>query len=237
MFNRTTTKDVFDKIVEHESEADIDMPDDSEDVEVDDTAPEQDADATDDAASDDVAAEEESDAATDGDADAKTPPPKNRRWLRRALVGTAVVLFVAAVALAGFFGWQLKQERDVDAAGRAALDVARNYAVILTSVDNGKIDENFAQVLDGATGEFKDMYSQSAAQLRQLLIDNKAVSHGTVVDAGIKSATKNKVEVLIYVDQSISNTVNPDPRIDRSRVTITMERIDNRWLASKVDIK
>lgn len=236
MFNRTTTKDVFDKIVEHESEADIDMPDDTEDTavdetEVDDTATVQDPDPTDGAA-----AEEESDAATDADADAPTPP-KNRKWLRRALVGTAVVLFVATVALAGFFGWQLKQERDVDAAGRAALDVAKNYAVVLTSVDNGKIDENFAQVLDGATGEFKDMYSQSAAQLRQLLIDNKAVSHGTVVDAGIKSATKNKVEVLIYVDQAISNTVNPDPRIDRSRVTITMERIDNRWLASKVDIK
>jgi Mce-associated membrane protein len=236
VFNRTTTKDVFDKIVEHESESDIDMPDDTEDTavdetEVDDTATVQDPDPTDGAA-----AEEESDAATDADADAPTLP-KNRKWLRRALVGTAVVLFVATVALAGFFGWQLKQERDVDAAGRAALDVAKNYAVVLTSVDNGKIDENFAQVLDGATGEFKDMYSQSAAQLRQLLIDNKAVSHGTVVDAGIKSATKNKVEVLIYVDQSISNTVNPDPRIDRSRVTITMERIDNRWLASKVDIK
>jgi Mce-associated membrane protein len=92
-------------------------------------------------------------------------------------------------------------------------------------------------VLDGATGEFKDMYSQSSAQLRQLLIDNKAVSHGTVVDAAIKSATKDKVEVLIFVDQSISNSLNPEPRIDRSRVGMTMERIDGRWLASKVDIK
>ncbi|HEX7824448.1 MAG TPA: DUF3329 domain-containing protein [Mycobacterium sp.] len=219
MFNRTTTKDVFDTIVEHESEADIDMPEDTETV--------QDPDPTDDAA-----VEEDSEATVDEPAQ-----PKNRKWLRRVLAAIAVVLFVAAVALAGFFWWQLKQERDVDAAGREALAVAQNYAVILTSVDNTKIDENFAQVLDGATGEFKDMYSQSAAQLRQLLIDNKAVSHGTVVDAGIKSATKDKVELLIYVDQSISNTVNPQPRIDRSRVTITMERIDNRWLASKVDIK
>jgi Mce-associated membrane protein len=219
VFNRTTTKDVFDTIVENESEADIGMPEDNEAV--------QDPDPT-----DGVAVEEDSEATVD-----EPTQPTIGKWLRRVLAATAVVLFVAAVALAGFFWWQLKQERDVDAAGREALAVAQNYAVILTSVDNTKIDENFAQVLDGATGEFKDMYSQSAAQLRQLLIDNKAVSHGTVVDAGIKSATKDKVELLIYVDQSISNTVNPQPRIDRSRVTITMERIDNRWLASKVDIK
>ncbi|MFN6548725.1 hypothetical protein ACK4CT_36910 [Mycolicibacterium nivoides] len=68
-------------------------------------------------------------------------------------------------------------------------------------------------------------------------IDNKAVSHGVVVDSAVKSVTPDKVEVLLFIDQSISNAVNPEPRIDRSRVTIALERIDNRWLASKVDIK
>ena len=76
-----------------------------------------------------------------------------------------------------------------------------------------------------------------AAQLRQVLIDNKAMSKGTVVDAAIKSATTTKVDVLLFIDQSISNVVNPQPRIDRSRVAMTMELVDNRWLASKVDIK
>jgi Mce-associated membrane protein len=58
-----------------------------------------------------------------------------------------------------------------------------------------------------------------------------------VVDSAIKSATKTRVEVLLFVDQSVTNTVNPQPRIDRSRVAITMELVDNRWLASKVDLK
>jgi Mce-associated membrane protein len=144
---------------------------------------------------------------------------------------------VAALGLSAFLGWQLKQQHDTAAAGSAALAAARSYAVTLTSVDTKNIDQNFAQVLDGATGEFKDMYSQSATQLRQVLIDNKAVSHGTVVDAAVKSATKTKVEVLLFVDQSISNVVNPEPRIDRNRVEMTMELIDKRWLASKIDIQ
>ena len=188
------------------------------------------------------AAEDEAAEATedelDDDAAHETPAvSRSRRLLRRSIVVAVSSLFVAALGLSGFLGWQLKQEHDTAAAGRAALAVARSYAVTLTSVDTKDIDHNFAQVLDGATGEFKDMYSQSATQLRQVLIDNKAVSHGTVVDAAIKSATKTKVEVLLFVDQSISNVVNPEPRIDRNRVEMTMELIDNRWLASKLDIQ
>jgi Mce-associated membrane protein len=91
-------------------------------------------------------------------------------------------------------------------------------------------------VLDGATGEFKDMYSQSSTQLRQLLIDNKATAHGVVVESAIQSESKNKVVVLLFVDQSVSNTAVPDPRIDRSRVKMTMELVDGRWRASKVEL-
>ena len=165
------------------------------------------------------------------------PISRRRRLLRRVAAAATALVFVAALAATAYLGWQLKQRNDTAAAGRAALAVAESYAVTLTSVDTNNIDQNFNQVLNGATGEFKDMYSQSAAQLRQVLIDNKAMSKGTVVDAAIKSATTTKVDVLLFIDQSISNVVNPEPRIDRSRVAMTMELVDNRWLASKVDIK
>ena len=174
---------------------------------------------------------------SDGAAAPTSTPPRRKRFIRRALAAMVGVVLVAALGTSGFLGWKLKERDDTAAAGRAALAAAQRYAVTLTSVDANNIDQNFTQVLDGATGEFKDMYSQSASQLRQVLIDNKAVSRGTVVDAAIKSATTTKVEVVLFIDQSISNVVNPDPRIDRSRVAMTMELIDNRWLASKVDIK
>ncbi|OQZ95080.1 hypothetical protein BST10_16545 [Mycolicibacter algericus DSM 45454] len=147
------------------------------------------------------------------------------------------MVVVAALALSTLLAWQLKQQNDTAAAGRAALAAAQSYASVLTSIDTSNVDQNFDQVLDGATGEFKDMYSQSASQLRQVLIDNKAMSKGMVIDSAIKSATKTKVEVLLFVDQSISNVINPEPRIDRSRVAVTMELINNRWLASKVELK
>jgi Mce-associated membrane protein len=121
-------------------------------------------------------------------------------------------------------------------AGQQAQQAAVSYAQILTSIDSTKVDENFNQVLDGATGEFKDMYSQSSMELRQLLIDNKASAHGLVMESAVQSASKDKVVVLLFVDQSVSNSSVPDPRIDRSRIKMTMEHVDGRWRASKVEL-
>jgi Mce-associated membrane protein len=107
---------------------------------------------------------------------------------------------------------------------------------VLTSIDSNNVDENFKQVLDGATGEFKDMYSQSSVELRQLLIENKATAHGVVIDSAVQSVSKDRAVVLLFVDQSVANTKLPDPRIDRSRMKMTLEKVDGRWRASKVEL-
>ncbi|WP_174187836.1 hypothetical protein [Nocardia barduliensis] len=155
---------------------------------------------------------------------------------RKIRIPLLVLVAVAAVVLAVIFGWQLKQEKDTDDAAAAGLAAARAYAVTLTSVDSTNLDRDFTAVLDGATGEFRDMYTRSSGQLRQLLLDNKATGKGTVLDAAVKSVTSTKVEVLLFIDQTVSNTASADPRVDRSRVMMTMELVDGRWLASRVSI-
>ncbi|MEB3983158.1 Mce protein [Mycobacterium sp. 663a-19] len=151
------------------------------------------------------------------------------RW-----VGAAVL--AAVLAGAGFEGWLLFRHHQTEVAAAQALEAATRYTLALTSVDAGAVDKNFAAVLDGSTGEFKDMYTKSSAQLRQALITNKAAAHGTVVDAAVKSATTARVEVVLFIDQSVSNAAAPVPQLDRSRVKMTMEKVDGRWLASKVEL-
>lgn len=182
-------------------------------------------------------AESETEEKSEVDAEEKTEAEADRpSWRRRVLVGALAAVFIAALALSGFLGWNAWQGRQVAQAGKQAQDAAVGYAQILTSIDSNKVDENFNQVLAGATGEFKDMYSQSSMQLRQLLIDNKASAHGVVVESAVQSASKDKVVVLLFVDQSVSNTTVPDPRIDRSRIKMTMEKVDGQWRASKVEL-
>jgi Mce-associated membrane protein len=181
--------------------------------------------------------EEAIDTVTEGqaaDVDTGDDGRPTRSWRRRFVIGMVVFIFIAALALSSVLGWKFWEQRQITQAGQQAQAAAVAYAEILTSIDSNKVDENFNQVLDGATGEFKDMYSQSSTQLRQLLIDNKATAHGVVLESAIQSESKNKVVVLLFVDQSVSNTNVPDPRMDRSRIKMTMEFVDGRWRASQV---
>ncbi|MEV6336692.1 hypothetical protein AB0M12_18480 [Nocardia vinacea] len=164
------------------------------------------------------------------------PPFWRRRWVPRAAVGAIALVAVSASVLACVLGWKLHDRDEVDAAARQAATTAQNYAITLTSIDSQHIDQNFAAVLSGATGEFKDTYTQSSNQLKTLLVQNNAVSKGKVVGSSIKSATKDRVEVMLFVDQEVTNSVSPDPRIDRSRMVMTMERVGDSWLAGKVEL-
>ncbi|MCX2714886.1 hypothetical protein [Mycolicibacterium sp. J2] len=180
---------------------------------------------------------EEPDAAEDAaTADAGRNTVHARRWHRRMAIVTAALLTAALAALGGFFGWQYYQQQRINDGAQAALHTANAYAVTLTSVDTNNLDENFAAVLTGATGEFHDMYAQSSAQLRKLLIDHKATGHGVVLDSAIKSASKDEVIVLLFVDQTVSNTEIPDPRVDRSRMVMTMRKVDGQWKAAKIEL-
>lgn len=163
---------------------------------------------------------------------AVSEPAGGRGIVVPALIGA----LIAALAGAGFFGWKFFQHHQLDQAGEDAQRAAVTYAQVLTSVDSDNVDENFKAVLDGATGEFKDMYSQSSVELRQLLIENKATAHGVVVESAVQSASKDKAVVLLFVDQSVSNTKLPDPRIDRSRMKMTLQKVDGMWRASKVEL-
>lgn len=160
-------------------------------------------------------------------------PHRRRPDIRTA---AAAAVFTALVGAAGFLGWQVWQQHQLAAASEGAQRAAVSYAEVLTSIDSDKVDENFKDVLDGATGEFKDMYSQSSVELRQLLIENKATARGLVIESAVQSVTKDRAVVLLFVDQSVSNAKLPDARIDRSRMKMTLEKLDGRWRASKVEL-
>ncbi len=162
--------------------------------------------------------------------------PARRPWRRYAKVGLVAAVYLGAFGLAGFLGWKLWERHTLDEAGQDAQQTAINYAQVLTSIDSNNLDQNFDEVLNGATGDFKDMYTKESMKLRQLLIDNKATAHGVVVDSAIQSESKDQVVVLLLVDQTVTNAAVPDARIDSSRMKITMDKVHDRWLASKVEL-
>lgn len=251
LFKRTSTKDVFDTVTDDpavdakpsiEEDSGVQSGKEGSEMPVEPDEPGQ-APGNTEPASEAPSVEAPSEDAPEENApdDSKdahpAPASRWRRWRRYIVMGMAAVILVAALSVSGLLYWQSVQRKEIDRASAAALSSAQQFAVDLTSMDSGKVDDNFNKVVANSTGSFKDAYTQSASQLRQVLVDNKATSKGTVIDSAVKSATKDKVEVLLFIDQWITNAANPEPRLDRSRVVITMERIDSRWLASDVELK
>ncbi|WP_078282669.1 hypothetical protein [Mycobacteroides franklinii] len=216
--------------VDSTNDADTDTADEKEAV---DSAAETDSEAGGDTESS-ADADAESDSAApgdEGDGDSAERPS----WIRYAAFGAIAAVLVGALVFSGIFGWKVWQQHQIDAAGEQALSVAIPYTETLTSIDSNDIDESFRKILNGATGDLKKDFTPASVQLRQLLLDNKASSHGKVVNSAIQFKSTDKVVLLMMVDQSITNTQRPDPRVDKSRMKITMEKIDGRWLASKLE--
>lgn len=167
-------------------------------------------------------------------APADTPGPVGRG--PRPVLLVAAVALVLALAASVALGWELSRRAALDTAQAEALATARAYAVTVTSYDHRDLDRNFADVLDGATGEFKDQYAGASAALGQLINEARATAAGTVVDAGVRAADVDQVEVLLFVDQTVSNALTATPRVDRSRVLMTMTRQGDRWLVSRLEL-
>lgn len=216
--------------VDSTNDADTDTADEKDAV---DSAAETDSEAAEDTESSaDADAESDSEAPGDGDEKDSAERPS---WIRYAAFGAIAAVLVGALVFSGIFGWKVWQQHQIDAAGEQALSVAIPYTETLTSIDSNDIDESFRKILNGATGDLKKDFTPASVQLRQLLLDNKASSHGKVVNSAIQFKSTDKVVLLMMVDQSITNTQRPDPRVDKSRMKITMEKIDGRWLASKLE--
>ncbi|WP_078281440.1 hypothetical protein [Mycobacteroides franklinii] len=187
-------------------------------------------------------------------------PAPHGAQLRIVFASVLVGLALVALCVCGFLGWKLAHDGPILAAQRdtvvqeraefdrdrrvresrgEAREAAEAIAVLMTSIDSGHLDQSFAQILEHSTGELKDQFAKNSVQLRQLMIDNRATAVGKVVASAVQSDTvgepEQKVVVLLMVDQSIANNTRPDPRIDKSRMKMTMELVDGHWLASKLE--
>lgn len=189
-------------------------------------------DPTDTDEADDVDATDESDSEAPHADDDDAESSGTSSWVRYAAIGAVAAILVGALVFSGVVGAKVWRQHQIDAAGEQAQAVAVAYTEVLTSVESDKIDENFRQILNGATGKFKDDFTQASIQLRQLLIDNKSGAEGKVVNSAIESKSTDKVVILMMVDQSVKNVNVRDQRVDKNRMKITMVKIDGRWLAS-----
>jgi Mce-associated membrane protein len=166
--------------------------------------------------------------------DAPTTAPRTLPTL--VAVGVLGVLVVALVAALVVSRIQLNDNDAQSQARSSALAAAQTYAVDVASYDYQHLDQDFARVTAHATGAFKDQFQKASTSLKPLIIQYKGVAKATVRGAGVVQASTDKATVVVFVDQTVTNTNSTTPRVDRNRVTITLVHQGGQWLISQVDL-
>ena len=190
--------------------------------------------AADAGASDDVAVEvgDESDdaesgendevAAGDGEAQADAKPPMSPVKLA-LIVGVVVVLALAG--LIGWLGYRAHRDQQAQDQRNLFLQVGRQGAVNLTTIDFEHVDEDVKRILDSATGSFYDEFQQRAQPFAEVVKQVKSKSVGTVTEAGLESESPTDAEVLVAVTVNTSVVGQPDqsPRAWRMRILVEQD--------------
>lgn len=152
---------------------------------------------------------------------------------RRALIFGLVVV-VALATLLGWFGFRAHQGQQTQAARTAFLQVARQGALNLTTIDWRHADADVRRILDGATGEFYNDFGKRSQPFIEVLQQAKASTVGTITEAGLESLTGDTAQVLVAVSVQTSNAgeADPVPRVWRMRITV--QRVGNQVKVSNV---
>lgn len=156
--------------------------------------------------------------------------------LRRPRVAVSVLVVVALLATTGFLGLRLHRETTARENRDEALSACRSYALALTSYDFHDLNGNSAAVARNSSPRFAQQYKQVSDSLTKLIQQYQATSKGTVVDRGIAHVDANRAVLTLFVDQAITNTNNPQPRVDRNRMRMTLVRSGDRWLLDDVQL-
>ncbi|WP_410537833.1 hypothetical protein [Streptomyces sp. KL2] len=153
----------------------------------------------------------------------------------RLLLTVLTALVVLLTGLASHFGLQLYQRHQDDRRHRDVLAAARQMTVNFTSIDYRHYERDGENVLKGATGDFKEQFAAQTEELTKLVAENKSVSKGHVLEAGVVRADERSARVLVVADSRVTNTAAPEGQVRNYRLQLDLVHENGRWLTSDIE--
>lgn len=146
-----------------------------------------------------------------------------------------VVATVLTTALTLWLSLRLYDQSEAEQRRQDILAAARQSALNFTSLDYRHYDRDSAHVLEGATGDFKKQFAAQTEQLTKLVAENKSVSEGQVLEAGIVRSREHSARVLVVADSKVANTAAPKGEARTYRLQLDLVYREGRWLTSDVE--
>lgn len=172
-------------------------------------------------ADDDVAAADSTDAGGPGtgDADTSSGPSRRTAWVTLAAGLTAVVVLGGVI---GWFGYRAADARAADQQRELFVQVGRQAAVNLTTIDHSRVEADIQRIIDGATGSFREDFESRSGPFAEVVRQAQSTSEGTITEAGLESVDGDSAQVLVTVSvkTSVGDVPEPEPRAWRMRVAV-----------------
>ncbi len=146
------------------------------------------------------------------------------RLSRTATALVAGAAIVAALAgLTGWLGYRAYGVREATTQRDLFLQVARQGAVNLTSIDYTRVDADVQRVIDLATGAFREDFEQRSKPFIEVVKAAQAKSEGTVTDSGVESQGRDAAQVLVAVAVKSHTAGGDEPQREwRMRIEVRM---------------
>lgn len=182
--------------------------------------------------------EAEADAVEETTDAAEEPKPTKakRPWshVRLALtVGLAAV--VALAGLTGWLGYRAYQARQAEQLEQQLVQVGRQGAINLTTIDFQHADADVQRILDSATDAFYDDFAKRSQPFIEVVKQAQSKSVGTVTEAGLESVNGDEGQVLVAVTVQTSNRGAPEQQPRLWRMRLTVKKVGEDAKVSKVE--
>ena len=159
-------------------------------------------------------------------------------WPVIAAIGAVALLLVVAAAVLGLGTWsypEVREQDKVDAATRTAPATAERAAVAILSYDYKSLDADKSAAERYLTPSFEKKYAKSMKLVDQNAPRLHARVEAEVKGSGVSHADPDRVNVLVYVNQTTVSTANGgQPQLALNRAMFSMVRQGDRWLVDDI---
>lgn len=105
----------------------------------------------------------------------------------------------------------------------------------MLAYDFADVDNQLAAAADGLTGSFRDDYTTLVQETIAPGAKEKQLTVQVSVQAAAPvSTTPDEAVVLLYLNQTTTSADAPDARTSGSRVRVSLQKVDDRWLVDQL---
>lgn len=173
------------------------------------------------------------------DYDVETKPEAEKAEKETSVVKLAaiagLVLVLALGGLTGWLGYRAYESRQAEDLRNLFLQVGRQGALNLTTINHETAEQDVQRILESATGTFYDDFQARSQPFVQVVKQAQAKSEGSVTEAALESEDGNAGQVLVAVTVKTSNAGAPEQQPRYWRMRLTVEKIGDEAKVSNVE--